>query len=219
MVPVQQVRGKMTMFRDGTLELLQAPPAGLTITYRYYAWPYDIVASDVAIVGLTDSGLQTMASKDNKVLVHQVQELLQAVMNEDRSYWARTLQLHVSWGRAEARPHPAAGRRQEHRLGIALSSPSPRLPRADLKQRARDSSYGRDRLARGSLHPAQVRASRARTCNRDQRRQHDRDRFASRGSLYPAQVRASRAWTCNHDPRSCAIAGSGSALFQRPRRT
>ena len=66
-VPVQQVRGKLehdnlilgselfssrlvgyTLFRDGTLELQQAPPDGLTITYRYYAWPYDIVACDVA---------------------------------------------------------------------------------------------------------------------------------------------------------------------------
>ena len=76
--------------------------------------------------------------------------------------FAGNIQVFAVGGGRRSPTHPAAGRRQGNRLGIAPSGPSPCRPRADLTH-GPETAGTVVSAGRGSLHPAQVRASRART--------------------------------------------------------
>lgn len=74
---------------DGTLSFAWQPPDNLTISYQYKVWPYDIVGSAVGLIDMLDPSFLTIAQAADGALVHQVQEIVQAIMAIDRSYWAK----------------------------------------------------------------------------------------------------------------------------------
>lgn len=78
-----------TLLTSGGITFSAPPPANLTITYNYIVTPYDIVGAPVVMIGMLDPEFPTVASQGNSVLAYQVQEFVQAIMLQDRSYWAR----------------------------------------------------------------------------------------------------------------------------------
>jgi len=81
-----QTVGNYTLTTDGKLLLPGAPGAGLTATYQYEVLPYSLVCSDIGLFSLSDPAINGMVS--DGVLPYQVREFIQAVMQQDRSYWA-----------------------------------------------------------------------------------------------------------------------------------
>jgi hypothetical protein len=51
--------------------------------------PYEVVVSDVGLIGLTESSLPALALTPSGGLAYQIHEFLQEVMQVDQSYWAR----------------------------------------------------------------------------------------------------------------------------------
>jgi hypothetical protein len=51
--------------------------------------PFDLVTSDVAIFGLQEPSIPSIAVGPNNVLAYQMREIVQTIMQADRSYWAR----------------------------------------------------------------------------------------------------------------------------------
>ncbi len=77
-----------TLTSAGLLVFSHEPASDTNISYQYRTLPYEIVCSEVSLVGLLEPGLSTVAVKDG-VLAYQIREAVQAIMKEDRSYWAR----------------------------------------------------------------------------------------------------------------------------------
>jgi hypothetical protein len=51
--------------------------------------PYEVVVSDVGLIGLTEPSLPALALMPSGGLAYQVHEFLQEIMQVDQSYWAR----------------------------------------------------------------------------------------------------------------------------------
>jgi hypothetical protein len=64
------------------------PTSGLTISYQNIISPYNIISSDVNLIGLTEPNLIAAATNSSNVLGYQINEALQAIMAADASYWA-----------------------------------------------------------------------------------------------------------------------------------
>jgi hypothetical protein len=77
-----------TLSTGGLLLLDHEPGADTRISYQYRTLPYEVVCSEVGLLGLLEPSLSTVAVKDG-VLAYQLREALQVIMKEDRSYWAR----------------------------------------------------------------------------------------------------------------------------------
>lgn len=71
----------------GTITFSAPVPNGTTATYQYLVWPYSLIGGDVGLISLLDPSLTVMAQGPNGTMVYQVQEVVQAIMNEDQSYW------------------------------------------------------------------------------------------------------------------------------------
>jgi hypothetical protein len=52
-------------------------------------WPYDLVGSEVGLVGMSDPEFPQVAARSNSALAYQVRESIQTLMSIDRSYWAK----------------------------------------------------------------------------------------------------------------------------------
>lgn len=73
---------------NGTIVFSAPVPSGTQITYQRVVWPYNIIGGDVAILSLLDSAVQQMAQGPNGTMVYQVQQVVQAIVSQDKSYWA-----------------------------------------------------------------------------------------------------------------------------------
>lgn len=71
----------------GTIVFSAPVPNGTTITYKYLAWPYSLIGGDVGLISLLDPSLTVEAQGPNGTMVYQVQEVVQAIMDVDQSYW------------------------------------------------------------------------------------------------------------------------------------
>jgi hypothetical protein len=78
-----------TLSSSGLLIFSTEPAADLTISYQYLTMPYEMVCSEVGVLGLLDPNLNQAAVTGGGVLAYQVREALQEIMEEDPSYWAR----------------------------------------------------------------------------------------------------------------------------------
>jgi len=81
-----QVTGTYALTSDGKLSLPGAPQAGLSMTYQYEVLPYSLVCSDIGLFSLTDPAINSLVR--DGVLPYQIREFIQAIMQQDRSYWA-----------------------------------------------------------------------------------------------------------------------------------
>ena len=84
----QTLTSSYTLNPAGQLLLSDVPPAGLTVTYQYQVNPYNIVCSDVGLFSLTDPAIATSCVNGSGVLAYQIREFINAVMSQDRCYWA-----------------------------------------------------------------------------------------------------------------------------------
>ncbi|MGC1582153.1 MAG: hypothetical protein WA766_11750 [Candidatus Acidiferrales bacterium] len=76
-----------TLDSDGTIIFSAPVPNGTTITYQRRVWPYSLIGGDVGLISLLDPSLSVVAQGPNGTMVYQVQEVVQAIMNVDQSYW------------------------------------------------------------------------------------------------------------------------------------
>lgn len=74
---------------DGILQFSQVVPTGTQITYQYRVWPYYLVASEAAVLGLMEPDIAKVALTPSNTLVYQIQEYIQAIMRQDLSYWGK----------------------------------------------------------------------------------------------------------------------------------
>lgn len=51
--------------------------------------PYELVVSEVGLIGLTEPALASVAATPSGGLAYQVREFLQTIAERDRAYWAR----------------------------------------------------------------------------------------------------------------------------------
>jgi hypothetical protein len=51
--------------------------------------PYEVVVSEVGLIGVADPALRSVAVTPSGGLAYQVREFLQAIAERDRAYWAR----------------------------------------------------------------------------------------------------------------------------------
>lgn len=78
--------GTIYTITNGIVTLPQEP-VNLSISYQYKKMPYTLIASEGALVSLTDTALQEYVIFNND-LIFQVKEVIQTLMNSDGSYWA-----------------------------------------------------------------------------------------------------------------------------------
>lgn len=76
-----------TLTAAGSLIFSQPVPTGTQITYRYTAWPYNLVCSEASILGLIEPNIAQVALTPDNTLVYDIQEYIQAIMSRDLSYW------------------------------------------------------------------------------------------------------------------------------------
>jgi hypothetical protein len=76
-----------TLTADGQLHFSSPVADGTQITFQWQAWPYNIVASDVNVLSLTDPDLATVAVAPDGNLVYQIREYIQNIVGRDLSYW------------------------------------------------------------------------------------------------------------------------------------
>ena len=72
----------------GSLVFAAPVPTNTTITYQYLVWPYSLIGGDVGLYSLLDPAVGKMAQGPNGTLIYQMQEVVQAIMEEDASYWS-----------------------------------------------------------------------------------------------------------------------------------
>lgn len=72
---------------NNVLVFASSPVAGLTVSYRYQMFPFEMVTSPVRLTGLVDPNLASVASQ-NGAPVYQLREAVQAIAMIDRSYWS-----------------------------------------------------------------------------------------------------------------------------------
>lgn len=82
-------RGNPMTVTGQSLSLFKAPAAGTTVSYLYSVFPYTLVGSPVALLGLLDPGVSQAAVQPDGTIAYQVREYLNAVMQQDRSYWSQ----------------------------------------------------------------------------------------------------------------------------------
>jgi hypothetical protein len=75
-------------YAAGTFVFSAPVPTGTQITYKRLVWPYNIIGGDVSIYSLLDPAVGQMAQGPGGTMVYQVQEAVQAIMQQDQSYWA-----------------------------------------------------------------------------------------------------------------------------------
>lgn len=80
---------RYTLTSDGSLVFVQPVPTNTTITYQRQILPYSIIGGDASIIGLLDPAMQTVAEGPNGNIVYQIREVVQAIVKQDKSYWAR----------------------------------------------------------------------------------------------------------------------------------
>lgn len=76
-----------TLDREGNLQFSQMIPSDVNITYQYRVWPYSLVASEVAVLGMMEPAIAKVALTSDGVLTNQMIGYIQDIMNQDRSYW------------------------------------------------------------------------------------------------------------------------------------
>lgn len=84
-----QIVPSYSLTSGGLLTFSVEPPAGTQITYNYVTASYDVVGAPVAMIGLKDPEFASVAANSTSTLAYQVREFIQAIMLEDRSYWAQ----------------------------------------------------------------------------------------------------------------------------------
>lgn len=77
-----------TLNANGNIVFSAPVPTGTQITYKRLVWPYNVIASDVAVLSLLDPAVGQMAQGPNGTMVYQVAEVVQAIVQQDKSYWA-----------------------------------------------------------------------------------------------------------------------------------
>jgi hypothetical protein len=78
-----------TLTSDGNLSFSSPVSSGTQITFKWQAWPYNIVSCDVNVLSLTDPSLSAVAVTPDGNLIYQVREYIQNIMQTDQSYWGR----------------------------------------------------------------------------------------------------------------------------------
>lgn len=78
-----------TINTNGLLVFSAPVPLGTQITYKRIVWPYSIIGGDVAILSLLDKAVGQMAQGPNGTMVYQMREVVQAIVQQDQSYWAK----------------------------------------------------------------------------------------------------------------------------------
>jgi hypothetical protein len=63
-------------------------PPSMTVCYQFLTQPYDVVCSEGALFGLLDRDVSS-AFLNGRHVIQQVREVVQEVMSQDRSYWAK----------------------------------------------------------------------------------------------------------------------------------
>jgi len=84
-VPVQAY----TVSDGSTLLFKQALPAGVRVTYQYQVVPYALISSPVFLIGMADPNLAVIAAIPGGGMAYQMSEFIQALANQDLSYWAQ----------------------------------------------------------------------------------------------------------------------------------
>jgi phage baseplate assembly protein gpV len=79
-VPSYTVSGQVIRFSGPV-------PEGAAVNYQYRVSPCTLIASPVGLLSLLDANLASVAVTENNKLVYQMREYLQAIMQQDRSYW------------------------------------------------------------------------------------------------------------------------------------
>jgi len=78
-----------TLTSDGKIVFSAPVSEGTQITYKRLVWPYSIIGGDVAILSLLDPAVGTMAQGPNGTMVYQMREVVQAIVEQDLSYWGK----------------------------------------------------------------------------------------------------------------------------------
>ena len=74
---------------NGFIHFNSPVPSGTQISYDYQVWPYSLVSSEGAIIGMSEPSLANVAEGPNGKLVYQIREVVQSIMKADRSYWKK----------------------------------------------------------------------------------------------------------------------------------
>lgn len=74
---------------NGKITFTAPVPLGTKITYKRLVWPYSIIGGDISIISLLDPAMRVQAQGPNGTIVYQVREAVQAVVEQDLSYWAK----------------------------------------------------------------------------------------------------------------------------------
>lgn len=82
-VPTYTLTSSGSLIFDGTI------PGNTTITYNRQVWPYSLIASDVSMISLLDPSLSQVSKGPNGTIVYQIREVVQKIMQKDKSYWSR----------------------------------------------------------------------------------------------------------------------------------
>lgn len=78
-----------TLDINGKMIFAAPVPDGTQITYKRLVWPYNLIGGDVSIVSLLDPAVKTMAQGPNGTIVYQIREVVQSIVSQDQSYWAK----------------------------------------------------------------------------------------------------------------------------------